>query len=169
MPDTDLLLSMAEIAGVFVGFGALIAVRNAGAGGQPYIAPVRGVVMLGIVTIVAALAPITLSRYELAEQKVLAFSSVLVLVSYGGLAFIHIRAPEYSTTVAATSGGRFELIGNIASVAIIVAPAAALVVIAIGIVPGLEAALYFTVVVLVLVQASWALLWLVFDPRLAGQ
>ena len=30
MPDVDLLLSLAEIAGVFVGFGALIAVRSAG-------------------------------------------------------------------------------------------------------------------------------------------
>ena len=30
MLATDLLLSLAEIAGVFVGFGALIAVRNVG-------------------------------------------------------------------------------------------------------------------------------------------
>lgn len=43
MPDTELLLSLAEIAGVFVRFGALIAVRSGGAGRQPYIAPVRGV------------------------------------------------------------------------------------------------------------------------------
>ena len=30
MQDTELFLSLAEIAGVFVGFGALIAVRSGG-------------------------------------------------------------------------------------------------------------------------------------------
>ncbi len=31
MQDTELFLSLAEIAGVFVGFGALISIRSAGA------------------------------------------------------------------------------------------------------------------------------------------
>jgi hypothetical protein len=31
MPDTELFLSLAEIAGVFVGFGALIALRSSDA------------------------------------------------------------------------------------------------------------------------------------------
>ena len=44
MQDTELFLSLAEIAGVFVGFGALIAVRSGGpteAGPGPATAPVR--------------------------------------------------------------------------------------------------------------------------------
>jgi hypothetical protein len=44
-------------------------------------------------------------------------------------------------------------------------PALALIAIVLGVAPDLEAALYFTVVVLFLVQAAWTLLWLVFMER----
>ena len=104
MQDTDLLLSLAEIAGVFVGFGALIAVRSGGPGLPFEVAPVRGVVMGGMMVIVAALAPLTLGRYDLTDHQVFALSSVLVLVSYGGLALIHRRAPEYKAVPVALSG-----------------------------------------------------------------
>jgi hypothetical protein len=95
MQDTELFLSMAEIAGVFVGFGALIAVRSGGAGEAQEVAPMRLVVGLGMLTIVAALAPLTLGRYDLTAHQVLALSSVLVVVSNAGLLLIQIRAPEF--------------------------------------------------------------------------
>ena len=44
-------------------------------------------------------------------------------------------------------------------------PILALIAIVLGVAPELEAALYFTVVVLLLVQAAWTLLWLVFSQR----
>jgi hypothetical protein len=50
-------------------------------------------------------------------------------------------------------------------VPIIGGPIIALIVIVLGVAPELEAALYFTVVVLLLVQAAWTLLWLVFSQR----
>ena len=40
----------------------------------------RGVVSMGALTIVAALAPVTLSRYGLTEHQVWALSAILVLV-----------------------------------------------------------------------------------------
>jgi hypothetical protein len=43
--------------------------------------------------------------------------------------------------------------------------AIALVAILLGVAPELEVALYFTVVVLLLVMAAWSLLWLVFMQR----
>ena len=45
------------------------------------------------------------------------------------------------------------------------ASALALIVIMLGVAPELEVALYFTVVVLLLVMAAWMLLWLVFMHR----
>src|SRR5512135_2682642 len=77
MQDTELFLSLAEIAGVFVGFGALIAIRSGGAGEAQDVAPLRGVVMTGMTTVIAALAPVTLGRYDLTGHQVLALSSVL--------------------------------------------------------------------------------------------
>jgi hypothetical protein len=76
MQDADLFMELAGIAGVFVGFGALIAVRGGGASDAFEIAYMRGVVSYGLLTIVAALAPVALGRYGLAEHQVWALSSV---------------------------------------------------------------------------------------------
>jgi hypothetical protein len=168
MQDTALLLSMAEIAGVFVGFGALIAVRSSGTGEPQEVAPMRLVVGFGMLTVIAALAPVTLGRYDLTAHQVLALSSVLILVGTAGLMFTHMRAPEYKAAVAIVMPARpralilaedavWWLIGG--------GSALALVIIVLGVAPELEAALYFTVVVLLLVIAGWTLLWLVFMER----
>ncbi|HLO35290.1 MAG TPA: hypothetical protein VK194_04380 [Candidatus Deferrimicrobium sp.] len=168
MQDTDLFLALAEIAGVFVGFGALIAVRSGGASEAQEVAPVRAVVMTGMMTIIAALAPVTLGRYDLTDHQTWALSSVLVLVSYTGLGFIHIRAPEYKAAAAdvmATRSWKQNLLEDVAFMLMFGGSALALIAIVLGAAPGLEAALYFTVVVLILLQAAWTLLWLVFRQR----
>jgi hypothetical protein len=161
-------LSLAEIAGVFVGFGALIAVRSGGPGEPQEVAPMRVVVGLGMLTIIAALAPVTVGRYDLTDHQVLALSSVLVGVGYVGLVFIQVRAPEYkeaSTIVKAARSTTQNLLEDAAFALIAGGSAVALLVILLGVAPELEAALYFTVVVLLLVQAAWTLLWLVFMER----
>ena len=167
MQDVELFLSLAEIAGVFVGFGALIAVRSGGESDPFEVGPMRGVVLAGMMTIIAALAPVTLGRYDLTVHQVLALSSVLVLVSYSVLAMIHRHTPEYavvSATLSERSQG-IQLAERVASVPIMGGPIIALIVIVLGVAPELETALYFTVVVLLLVQAAWTLLWLVFSQR----
>jgi hypothetical protein len=47
MQGTDVLLSLAEIAGVFVGFGALIAVRSGGTSEAFEVGYMRGLVSFG--------------------------------------------------------------------------------------------------------------------------
>ena len=95
MPDTELLIPLAEIAGVFVGFGALIAVRAGGAGEPQEVAPMRLVVGMGMLAIIAALTPVTLGRYDLGDHEVLVLSSVLVVVVWWVVNFAHLRSPEY--------------------------------------------------------------------------
>jgi hypothetical protein len=171
MQDADLLLELAGIAGVFVGFGALIAVRSGGASDAIEIAPMRGVVIAGMMTIIAALTPVTLGRYDLTGHQVLALSSVVVLISYVGLLSMHRRAPEFRAVEATypRRSGRFRVVRDaaesLAMVLVVGGPVLALVVVAVGLLPDLEAPLYFTVVVLCLVQAGWTLLWLVFMER----
>ncbi len=168
MQDTELFLSLAEIAGVFVGFGALIAVRSGGAGDPQEVAPMRVVVGFGMLTIIAALAPVTLGRYDLGDHEVLALSSVLVAIVFGVLLFVQVRAPEYKaarTVVMATRPAPQNLLENVAGLLIGGGSALALVVIVLGVAPELEVALYLTVVVLILVIAAWTLLWLVFMHR----
>jgi len=168
MQDTELFMSLAEIAGVFVGFGALIAVRSGGAGEPQEVTPMRVVVGLGMLTVVAALAPVVIGRYDLGDHEVLVMSSVLVAIAFAVLWFVHVRSPEYRTARAIVMETRPTIqsaLENAASLLIVGGSALALVAIVLGVAPELEAALYLTVVVLLLVLAAWTLLWLVFMQR----
>jgi hypothetical protein len=156
---------------VFVGFGALIAVRSGGPSEAYEVAPVRTVLLTGMATIIAALAPVTISRYHLADHQVLALSSVVVLASYVGLMVLHARTPEFRVTAAVMRTHSRRWVGVAEGAAYVVfvgGPLLALIVIVLGVAPALESALYFTVVVALLVQAAWTLLWLAFMRRPIG-
>ena len=165
MQDTDLFLQLAAIAGVFVGFGALIAVRGDGTSEARAVAPMRVVVSTGVMTIVAALAPVTLARYGLADHEVWALSSVLVLVGYAATAAANTRTPEDRAVLMAPVTGRTGVVVDGVSVLVAAVAVLAPIVIIVGLAPELEAALYFTVVVLILLSAGWVLLSLVFAQR----
>ena len=166
MQDADLFIELAGIAGVFVGFGALIAVRSGGASEPQEVSPVRITVAMGVMTIIGALVPVTLGRYGLADHQVLALSSVLVLGGSFGIALVHVRSPEFRAYMALS--GRLkpsDAVGIVSWVLLVGGMALAPVVIVLGVAPELEAALYFTVLVLFLLLAAWALMSLVFAQR----
>ncbi len=168
MQDADLFLSLAGIAGVFVGFGALIAVRSGGPSEPQEVAPVRIVVAMGVMTVIGALAPVTLGRYDLTDHQVLALSSVLVLVGSFGISFMHIRTPEYKVVMGSSRSGTSRVVAVVefaAWVLLIGGAVLALIIVMLGLLPDVEAALYFTVLVLILLLAVWALMSLVFMPR----
>ena len=58
-----MLLALAGIAGVFVGFGALIGFTGSGVNEGPEVTYVRGVVTVGIMVTLTALVPVVISRY----------------------------------------------------------------------------------------------------------
>ena len=163
MQDADLFLELAAIAGVFVGFGALIAVRSGGASDAFEVLFMRGVVLMGALTIVNALAPVTFARYSLTDHEVWALSSVVVLAGLVGSTVILSRTAggvdlELPSRIAAVS----RVVWVLWMIAILLAP----IVILLGLAPDVEAALYFTTVVLILVWDAYILLQLVFRPRL---
>ena len=101
-------------------------------------------------------------------SRSLALSSVLILVGTFGMGFLHIRTPEYRAMTASRSPfrlGAFEVVELVAWVLLVGGAALDPIVIVLGVVPKLEAALYFTVLVLILLLAAWALLSLVFMQR----
>jgi hypothetical protein len=167
MQDADLFLELAAIAGVFVGFGALIAVRSGGASGQEEVAYTRGLVALGLLALLAAVAPVTLARYDLTGHPVWALSSVLTLLGFFGIWALQLRTPEYRANLAAEAerSRRHRVIQGAFSGGYMLALMLLPVVILLGLVPDLESAVYFTVVVLYLVGDGWFLLGLVFSQR----
>lgn len=171
MQDADLFLSLAGIAGVFVGFGALIAVRSGGPSEVDEIAAMRVVVSMGMLSVVAALAPVALGRYDLTGHQVWALSSLVVLVGLVVMLVAMARTPEYragwaaeptrlrqsSRWVTAVEGAAYMLLMS----ALVLTP----IIVMLGVAPELEAALFFTLVVLILLGAGWTLLGLVFAQR----
>lgn len=164
MLDVELLIHMAEIAGVFVGFGALIAVRGGGASDAFEVAWMRGVVSLGLMAVLAGLAPVVMSLYGLTEHEVLALSSIMLLAGLAGFVAINWVTPE--ARVADERIRRSILAIRLAFwvpwvLFILLAP----ITIVLGLAPDIEEALYTTVVALILLWSAVALLWLVFRGR----
>ena len=78
--DTALLTAMAEIAGVFVGFGALISVTRRMEIEAAQLRLIRAVVTIGLVVVVAALMPVGLARYGIVQEYLWRVSSLIFLV-----------------------------------------------------------------------------------------
>jgi hypothetical protein len=164
MQETDLLLSLAEIAGVFVGFGALISVRSGGPSDAHEVAYIRPVVTLAICVVVAALVPVMLSRYGVTGHGLWLVCSLLALVLFLGLWIVNYRTPEMREETAAAS--RAEVVPGVAANMLLVFPLViALVLVVLGLFPDQEPALYLTAVGLILFLDALNLLFLVFSQR----
>jgi len=169
MQDADLFVGLAGIAGVFVGFAALITVRSGGPSDPLELAPMRMMVSMAMLTIVAALAPVTLVRYGLTDHQVWVLSSALILLGWVLILVASARTPEYraswATSMAEAKLTPGDVVGGTAFVLYMIVSLVAPIIIVLGVAPDLEAALYFTVVVLILVGTGLTLLGLVFTQR----
>ena len=172
MQDGDLFMGLAGIAGVFVGFAALIAVRSGGPTDPLEVAPMRMMASMAMLTIVAALAPVTLGRYDLTDHQVWALSSALVLVGFALIPAMSARTPEYragwSTSIAETrlTPRDVVVLGVLCALHDRVARRADRHHAGRGTGPRGGALLH--VVVLILLAAGWVLLELVFSQRRAA-
>jgi hypothetical protein len=170
MQDADLLLSLAGIAGVFVGFGALISVRSGGASEVDEVSTIRWVVSLGIWVVIAALAPVIVNRYDRAGHELWLACSLLVLVLFAVMVAANGRAPETragrAAALAATRRATATAMLVVQAVALVWLPMVsivlALALVALGLFPAQEPALYLTAVAVGLFGAALSLLGLVF-------
>ncbi len=164
MQDTELFLSLAEIAGVFVGFGALIAVRSGGPSEAREVTYIREVVSIAIWVVVAALAPVTLGRYGLADHELWLVCSLLAFVLLLGMGAVNARTPETREDMATYSrADRIRMVATYWPPAVLMM--AALILVALGLFPDQEPALYLTAVVLGLLLTAATLLDLVLLQR----
>ena len=169
MQGTELFLSLAEIAGVFVGFGALIAVRSGGSLQTGEINDLRWVVTTAIWVVIAALAPIVVGSYGPTGHELWLACSLMAL------AFLLVMTVVFSLTPE----NRAELADSLAPVprALILAVMVptfwlpfvlvilALAVVVLGLFPDHEPALYLTAVALGLLMSALMLLVGVFWQR----
>ncbi len=168
MQDADLLVQLAGIAGVFVGFGALISARSGGPSEAGEVSGIRWVVSLGIWVVIAALAPIIVSRYDITGHELWLVCSLLALVLFAVMFALNARSPENLAERAATFAGTPRATAMVVAQAVptvwlpTVSIVLALALVVLGLFPDQAPALYLTVVAVGLFGAALSLLLLVF-------
>jgi len=169
MPDTELFLSLAEIAGVFVGFGALIALRSSGPGDSFDVLVIGMVVWFAIAVVIIALAPVAVGGFGVTGHALwLACSVTALLVFFAGDEVV-ARASRERQAFLASAPIRRRWKGELATGVVSWIPATvALVLVILGVLPGQEGALYFLAAALLLLGAALLLLQAVFRVGFAA-
>jgi hypothetical protein len=167
MQSVELLLSLAEIAGVFVGFGALIAVRSGAAVEASEINTIRWPVTIAIWVVITALAPIFISSYGATGQGQWPVCSLLALALLVVMIVAYGRAPENRAEIAATLAtvpqAKIALLAGLTIWLPLAILVLALALVVLGPFPDQEQALYLTAVGIGLVMGAAALLGIVFS------
>jgi hypothetical protein len=163
MQDTELFLSLAEIAGVFVGFGALIALRSSGPSDTIDVMVIGMVVWVAIAVVIIALAPVAVSGFGITGHALwLACSVIALLVFFAGDEVV-VRASKERRAFVAAAPIRKRWKGELVVGVVTTIPATvALVLIILGVLPEHEEALYFLAAALFLLLAALLLLMAVF-------
>lgn len=99
--DVVLFVTIAEIAGVFVGFAALIAVTRRAEIDAAQLGQIRAVVTIGLLVVVAALVPVGLNAYEITGHGLWVASSAAYLVLNWVVIVVALRRPENRELAAA--------------------------------------------------------------------
>jgi hypothetical protein len=169
MPDMELFLSLAEIAGVFVGFGALIALRSSGPGDMYDLLMIGMVVWIAIAVVIIAIAPVAVSGFGITGHALwLACSVIALLVFFAGDEVV-TRASRERRAFIAEAPMRRRWKGELAVGTVTWIPAiVALGLVILGVLPEQEAALYFLAAALFLLLSAILLLMIVFGVQLSA-
>ena len=87
--NIEIFIGIAHIAGIFVGFEALISVTHQKEAGK-----IRGIVTVGLMTIIAALIPIGLGSYGLSGHILWFLSSLIYLSLNWTVIILLLKMPE---------------------------------------------------------------------------
>ena len=160
--DIDLFVALAEIAGIFVGFGALISVTRRGGIDATQLARIRAVVAVGLVVMVAALVPVGLSRYGLAGHALWSWSSLIFLVLIWASIVVPLRNKEHRETLTGQHRGN-PIAATFFWVCLEIPIQVPLILAMLGSYPDLEPAFYTTALVLNIFEAAFILTGIVFS------
>lgn len=159
--DADLFVALAEIAGVFVGLGALISVTRRGNAATSDRVQIRGVVLTGLLVVASALIPVGLERYALEPEEMWRVASIALLFLIRDVFLVPLRDPVDRNEFLA----RFkdEPMGFVVLLCLEIAVQGPLVAVILGSFPASSAALYTTALVIDLLQAAFLLCQLVLS------
>lgn len=161
-PAIDLFVSMAEIAGVFVGFGALISVTRRSEIDTEQLGHIRAVVTIGLVVLVAGLIPVGLDRYGMTGRSLWFTSSLVFLALSWGVDLMALRQAENRQLVLSQLRSR-PLSAAFFWLLLELPVQIPLFLALFGVQPELDAAFYLTALLFNLFEAAFVLAQLVYS------
>jgi O-antigen/teichoic acid export membrane protein len=160
--DIELFVAIAEIAGVFVGFGALISVTRQSEIQATQLTQVRAVVTIGLVVLVAALIPVGLERYGLTGRSLWFTSSLLFLLLSWVVIVLSLRKPENRQMVTAQARSS-PLLAAFFWLLLELPVQVPLLLAVSGVRPALDPAFYLTALLFNLFEAAFVLAQFVYS------
>jgi hypothetical protein len=160
--DLELLLVIAEITGIFVGFGALISLSRPKDADEWQVLQIRAVVSIGLMVFVVALLPVLLNRYGVEGHTLWFVCGLVFLVLNWGSLIQGFRSSE-SRSMAVTQARVQPLRAMFFWLLLEVLMQAPLYLILLGLFPDLEPALYTTSLLFNLFEGVYVLAQVVYS------
>lgn len=157
--DLSVYLAIAEIAGVFVGFGALIGVAGMSSGRD--LSQLPALVTLGLLVILTALIPVGLSYYSIDPGWFWRICAIAFLVAVWSSTIFAMTNTGVKARTAETT--RKSPLFSIALTVLELCIQGPLLLCAFAVWVGLAEAFYVTALLVNLLQASMFMVKLVFD------
>ena len=161
--ETELFVHFAEIAGVFIGFGALISLRSAHVTDVHDVVYLQAVLALGVWVVVSSLVPVVVSRYGVVGHGLWLPSAVVALVIW--LAFLAAFARRSDTRALNRSQEPLDRFFPVVGLPLHLVIAGSLTLIVLGRWPSTEPALYVTALAAGVVFAGYTLLVYVLSQK----
>jgi hypothetical protein len=159
--DVVLFVTIAEIAGVFVGFAALISVTRRVEIDVPQLGQLRAVVTIGLMVVVAALIPVALSAYDLTGHALWVAAGIAYLLLNWTVIALALRRPENRRLAAAQA--RTTPVTAVFFWLLEIPIQAPLLLVVFGVSRRLDSAFYLTALVFHLFEAVLVLAQLVYS------
>lgn len=158
--DVVLFITIAEIAGVFVGFAALIAVTRRSEIDAAQLGQIQAVVTIGLLVVVSALVPVGLGAYDLSGGGLWVASALIYLALNWVVIVIALRRAENRQIASA------QVRSNPFTAALFwlleIAVQLPLLLVVFGVNRDLDLAFYMTALVFHLFEAAFILAQLVY-------
>lgn len=158
--NSGLLISIAEIAGIFVGFGALIGVTREKKIAAAQLGRIRGMVTIGLGLIIVALIPVGLDLYGVSDHTLWFTSSFIFFSLNWAVIILSLRDPV-NRELMKNEAKTHPVISVLFWLCLEVPLQAPLILTMLGLYPNLEPAFYTTSLLFNLFQAAFALVQLV--------
>ncbi len=162
--NADLLFTIAQLGGIFVGFGALIGLSRDRGVGLHDLTMIRAVVMMGLFTLIGALIPVGIDAYDVEANLVWQISGgILFLVN---LASIYVQFADSDIRKSYAAYARQNLFRAIFFWGVMEGSSQLLMIsIIAGVFAALADAFYITVLIINLFQAAFLLVSQVYDQN----